>query len=161
MKKDQVVITSSGEGDAYWTGFLNIIRLSGKETGGAFSVVEERLAPGDGAPPHIHHHEDQTDYIVEGEVEFMVGGDTIRATAGTIVHGPKGVPHAFKNVGEKQAVIHSWFHPAGFETMIAEVGDVVTDPSETPPEPDMAKMMKLAPEYGLEMLLPEEAESAA
>ena len=155
MKNNQIAISHRQEGDAYWAGFLNIIRLSGKQTGGAFSVVEEHLAPGDGAPPHIHHNEDQTDYILEGELEYVVGDRTLTATAGTIVHGPKGIPHAFKNVGDKPAILYSWFHPAGFEELIAKVGEPATDPSETPPEPDMEKMMRLAPEYGFEMLPPE------
>lgn len=158
--KNQIAVSLPEEGDAYWTGFLNVIKLSGEDTGGAFSVVEEHLAPGDGAPPHIHHNEDQTDYVARGEVEFMVGGRTVRATAGAIVHGPKGVPHAFKNVGDGKAVIYSWFHPAGFEECIARVGDPAEDPTDPPPEPDMEKLMALAPEYGLEMLAPEGEDGA-
>lgn len=157
-KNKQMAFSHSGEGDAYWAGFLNVIRLSGEETGGKFSVVEEHVQPGAGAPPHIHHNEDQTDYVLKGQVEYVVGERTVQATAGTIVHAPKGIPHALENVGDEPAVIYSWFHPAGFEECIARVGDPATgDPSETPPEPDMEKLMALAPEYGLELLVPEEA----
>ena len=64
------------------------IRICGRDTGDALSVVESHDAPGDGPPPHIHHREDETFQILEGEYEFMVGGKTIPAKAGTTLFAP-------------------------------------------------------------------------
>jgi len=45
--------------------------------------VEETTPPGGGPPPHVHSDEDETLYVLEGEVEFLLGdtaaGDLLRA----------------------------------------------------------------------------------
>ncbi len=151
------IVSEIGEGDTHWTGFPNIIRVTGDETDGAFAVIELRVPPGFSGPPHIHHREHQTDHVVEGELVFTVGDDTIVADAGTIVHCPKEVPHSFRNESDAEAVVYDWLHPAGFDEFMARSAPEVTDPSD-PPELDMDRVMELAPEYGLEFIEPEAEE---
>ena len=69
-------------------GIPMLIRIHGCDTGGVLSVVESHDLPGGGSPPHIHHREDETIQILEGEYEFMVGGKTILAKAGTTLFAP-------------------------------------------------------------------------
>ena len=57
-------------------GIPMLIRLHGRDTGGVISVVESHDVPGGGPPPHIHHREDETFQILEGEYEWTVGGRT-------------------------------------------------------------------------------------
>ncbi|WP_169405678.1 cupin domain-containing protein [Deinococcus apachensis] len=68
----------------------------GEDTGGAFALVEECVQAGLEPPPHLHTHEDETFYLLEGEVEFQVGDRRHRATPGDCVFLPRGLPHAFK-----------------------------------------------------------------
>lgn len=150
---DQATVSAVGDGDTYWTGFPNTIRITGDETGGAFTVIELRVPPGASGPPHIYHNEHQTDHIVEGELVYTVGEETIVADAGTIVHCPKDVPHSFRNESDSEALVYDWLHPAGFDEFMARAAPQVTDPSD-PPELDMDRAMELAPEYGLEFLSP-------
>src|SRR5215467_3164198 len=58
------------------------IRIHGRDTGGVVSTVESHDVTGGGPPPHIHHREDETFQILEGDYEFMVGGKTIQAQKG-------------------------------------------------------------------------------
>jgi mannose-6-phosphate isomerase-like protein (cupin superfamily) len=39
-------------------------------------------------------------YVLEGEAEFVMGDDVVRAGPGTYVAAPVGVSHGFRNVGE-------------------------------------------------------------
>lgn len=146
---EHATLSARGEGDTYWTGFPNTIRISGEDTGGAFTVIELRVPPGFAGPPHVHHDEYQTDHVVEGELVYTVGDETIVAESGSIVHCPKDVPHSFKNASDAEAVVYDWLHPAGFDEFMARAAPQVTDPSD-PPELDMARVRELAPEYGLE-----------
>jgi quercetin dioxygenase-like cupin family protein len=157
---DQTTVSAVGDGDTYWTGFPNTIRISGEETGGAFTVIEIRVPPGVSGPLHVHHNEHQTDHVVEGELVFTVGEETIAADAGTIVHCPKDVPHSFSNESDDEALVYDWLHPAGFEEFMARAVPHVTDLSD-PPELDMKQVMELAPEYGVEFLSPEPEEPEA
>ena len=48
-----------------------------------------------------HSHGDHVDsfYVLEGEAEFIVGDDVVRAGPGTYVAAPVGAVHGFRNVG--------------------------------------------------------------
>ena len=63
-------------------GIPMVIRVHGRDTGGVVSVVESHDVPGGGPPPHIHHREDETFQILEGEYEFTVGGKSYRCQRG-------------------------------------------------------------------------------
>lgn len=159
-RRDQATVSTVDEGDTYWTGFPNTIRISGEETDGTFTVIELRVPPGFSGPPHIHRNEHQTDHVVEGELVYTVGEETVVADAGTIVHCPKNVPHTFSNESDAEAVVLDWLHPAGFDEFMARAAPRLTDPS-APPELDMDRVMALAPEYGLEFLSPDAEEADA
>lgn len=148
---EHAAVSARGEGDTYWTGFPNTVRISGEDTAGAFTVIEMRVPPGFSGPPHVHHQDHQTDHVVEGELVFTVGEDTFLVEAGSIVHCPKGIPHSFRNDSEAEAVVYDWLHPAGFDEFMARAAPAVSDPSD-PPDLDMDRAMELAPEYGLEFL---------
>jgi quercetin dioxygenase-like cupin family protein len=51
----------------------------------------------DGAGPHFHREHVDSFYVIEGELELMVDGETLFAHDGDLVHAPPGVVHAFKN----------------------------------------------------------------
>ena len=94
-----------GEGPAYWVGNTEFVtlKLTGSETSGAFAVVELVAMPGAEPPPHIHHRTDETYYLLEGELAVLDGKRTYTATAGAIVHLPKGTLHAWRNATTQPA----------------------------------------------------------
>jgi quercetin dioxygenase-like cupin family protein len=123
------------------TGFL---KLAGPETGGHFALMEGWTPPGAGPPLHRHTHEDETFYILEGEYEFIVGDSRLRAPVGSVVFGPRGIFHTFKNIGTSQARILVYAQPAGVEHFFEELSDLVKSGA-----PDPAKLTQLASRYGI------------
>jgi len=102
-------------------------KISGEDTDGRFSLLEVELN-GDGPPQHIHKTEDETFYVLEGEVKYLLGEHTFIAKAGTFVNIPRGTRHAFCRVDKKNAKLLATFTPAGFEKFFDEAIDVdVTD----------------------------------
>ena len=73
-------------------GIPMVIRIHGSDTGGVVSAVESHDVPGGGPPPHIHHREDETFQILEGEYEWTVGGKTFVAQKGATIFAPRGIP---------------------------------------------------------------------
>jgi quercetin dioxygenase-like cupin family protein len=68
------------------------------------SVFEADVGPNfEGVGPHFHKRHADSFYVLEGELEFTVDGETIRASAGTAVVVPPGVVHAFTNAGPGRA----------------------------------------------------------
>jgi mannose-6-phosphate isomerase-like protein (cupin superfamily) len=49
------------------------------------------------APVHVHHHDDEAWYVVEGELALQLGDDEVRTPAGGAALAPHGVAHTFWN----------------------------------------------------------------
>ena len=84
-----------GEGEArWWFGGLATIKATKEQTGGHYTLVEVLEPEGEG-PLHVHYREDEGFWVLEGQLTFEVGEETIKAGPGSFVFGPKDVPHAF------------------------------------------------------------------
>jgi quercetin dioxygenase-like cupin family protein len=60
------------------------------------ALIEFALEPGfEGPTPHTHDDHVDSFYVLEGEVDFLVGDDWLRLPAGSFVAAPMGVTHAF------------------------------------------------------------------
>ncbi|MDQ2904137.1 MAG: cupin domain-containing protein [Chloroflexota bacterium] len=84
----------------------------GTSTRGTMAVGEFTFPPQSLSPfPHIHHAHEEGFYVLEGELEFKVDGETIHAGAGSFVMVPIGVPHTFSNPGDHSARFLATFTP--------------------------------------------------
>jgi mannose-6-phosphate isomerase-like protein (cupin superfamily) len=68
-------------------------------SGGALCVIEETTPPGGGPPLHVHPRQTETFLVLEGEYEFAIGGERLRAGPGDVALVPPDTPHTFRNVG--------------------------------------------------------------
>jgi mannose-6-phosphate isomerase-like protein (cupin superfamily) len=148
----------AGKGRAYWgADDTYTFLVTGEESGGSYFTMEALVPPGGGPPPHIHHREEEQFYILEGEITFRVGRQTIRATAGDFVHVPRETIHQFRNEGLTQVKMLITYSPAGLEKLFQEAFQPVTDPSLPPPvwtEDDIGRFVAIESKYGLESLFP-------
>ena len=125
------------------------IRVHGQDTGGTVSVVETHDRPDAGPPPHVHHREEETFQILEGEYEFTVAGQRIRATAGTTLFAPRDVPHTYRCVGPAPGRMLCVITPAGFERFFEEIGALTAAEQQ-----DIPRLVGIAAKFGLELLPP-------
>lgn len=125
------------------------ILLSGQETGGTLALFIDEVPPNTGPPLHIHQHEDETFYILEGELVVQINAEQLPVSAGCSVFLPRGVPHTFINTGTTTARVLVMLTPGGLERFFAEVEPLVTQI-----EPDMTAVLGLAANYGIEAVGP-------
>jgi quercetin dioxygenase-like cupin family protein len=109
------------------------ILVSGKETGGRYTLIDMLVPPGGGPPPHRHDFEEMFT-ILDGEIELTFRGGTHRASAGSTVNVPANAPHAFRNVSDKPARMLCMCTPAGQEEFFMAVGDPVGSRTAPPPK---------------------------
>jgi quercetin dioxygenase-like cupin family protein len=147
---------ASEEGQAVWfLGTLVIMKATGDETGGAFGLIDNLMPGGFASPYHMHRNEDESFYVVEGEMTFYVREDRVEAEAGAFVYGPRGVPHGLEVNGAEPARILLQNYPAGFEGFPVEVGEPAEELTIPPAEPpDMERLMAIAAKYDIEILGP-------
>ena len=119
------------------------VLLRGEDSDGRISMIETR--PGPGAGPPLHHHDfDETFYVLEGELTFRLGEETLTLGPGELVHVPRGAVHTFANFSDAPAHQLIVCAPAGFERhfarMAAEIEGV--DPPEwaRQPSPEVVKV---------------------
>lgn len=98
------------------------ILLSGKQTDGRQAVFEDIVEPGVGPGRHIHYNQDEIFFFLEGDFIAEVGGETFQFKPGDVAFIPKGVVHAFKNVGTTKGRLRYIFSPADtIEEMFREM----------------------------------------
>ena len=105
-------------------GVTHIYKAMSAETGGAFSLWEAIIPPGGGAPPHTHAREDESFYILSGELLIELEGEPapFRIGTGGFFFGGRGRRHAFRNVGDKPARVLMLSTPScGLDQMFAEL----------------------------------------
>jgi mannose-6-phosphate isomerase-like protein (cupin superfamily) len=145
------IIVESGSGHTVTlpTG-RHTFKVLGEHTSGAFSVLEIAPPPGVLIPPHRHERTDEVAYILEGELGVMVAGEEFQVGVGSIVVRPRGVPHAFWNVGDRPVRLLDISTPAGFEAWFDELARLR---SSTPP-PTMQELTEAARRYDV-IVMPE------
>ncbi len=96
----QPYVLQHGEGVP---GFDASVKASKSSTGGMLTLIESETTGG--APLHVHTHEDEYFYVVEGTITVRCGDDTFEAGARSFVFLPRGVPHTWDVVGDKAILL--------------------------------------------------------
>ncbi len=110
------------EGEALWfNGGLGLLKATGNQTEGRFTVMELLAPKGFASPLHIHRREDEFFLVLSGEVRVKHGEAVTEAVAGSLVYGPRDVAHAF-HVDSAEARLLLFFGPAGVEGFFREGG---------------------------------------
>ncbi len=150
----------STEGEAlWWAGALAVIKAGSAQTGGHMALIEVTEPPGAKAPLHVHHKEDEGFWVLDGSVTFEVGGTSLDAGPGDFAFGPRDVPHRY-TVGPDGCRLLFILTPGGFEDLVRKMSEPAgsrtlppaDEPSASDEEPDMAEMMALTGQYGIEIL---------
>ena len=126
-----------------------LLKLSGADTDGNFTLMECVTQPQGGPPLHRHMREDECFYVLEGAFEFEVDGQRIPAQKGCSVYVPRGSAHAFLNVGDTPGKVLVMVQPAGLDECLAELS------AATKGQPlNMSVAIPIFRKYGLELLGP-------
>ena len=70
----------AGDGEATWfMGQLATVKMGSDATGGRCALLEFVTPAGGGPPYHVHRDQDESFYVLEGEMTFYVGDAVIQA----------------------------------------------------------------------------------
>jgi mannose-6-phosphate isomerase-like protein (cupin superfamily) len=109
------------DGELLTVGDISIlVRATGDDTGGAFSLFEE-IPPMVDTPLHVHAMDDELFYVLEGEHVVTVGGREFLVGPGGMVFAPRGVPHAQRRVAQGVGRVLVQTTPAGLDGFFREL----------------------------------------
>jgi quercetin dioxygenase-like cupin family protein len=151
----KAVCVDAGEGQTIQgpVGGPLTFKVRAEETGGRLTVLENVIPAGEGPPLHVHGAEDESWYVLDGELRFRLGDAIRTAPSGAFVYVPRGTPHCFQNVGDGPARILVMFNPSGMERFFdrfAQLGD-------GPAGPEAFK--RIGAEVGMDVVGPPLAQS--
>lgn len=139
------IIRQPGEGRV--VGVLrdqSVFKVLSEQTGGAYAILEQTIPAGHGPPLHVHRHETEIFYILEGQFEITIGDQKVAAQAGAMVVGPRNIRHTFRNIGPKEGRLLLTIIPGRFANYFIEVDSV--------PDDDRAAIKALCAKYDVEIL---------
>lgn len=132
------------------------ILVSGTNTDEAYTLVEVIVPPGGGVPGLHTHPQQETFFVLEGELAI----DTLRDGApardvlqpGDVAIVPGMAPHTYRNTSSAPARYISVQVPGGFDRFLAELGIPITDPANPPVPsgpPDMQRVMEICARHNV------------
>jgi quercetin dioxygenase-like cupin family protein len=144
----KAVVRKPGEGkQVTLAGKPMIFLVTGEDTRHT-SMFDWTLPAGFSTGLHVHRVQEETFYVLEGECQWQVGDQTIRATPGTYVFIPPGVPHNIANASDKPARMIMTVSPPGHENYFEELVTLVGRSSP----PDANAIAELRGRYDTEQL---------
>jgi mannose-6-phosphate isomerase-like protein (cupin superfamily) len=111
MSSTEVALSNATEPGA---GVRYVFLRTCEQTGGAYEVIEAFVPPGGEGPPaaDVHRRQETLFLLIQGRVEFSIGGERIEVAAGGTAYAPRGVTHHFVNVGPTPARVIIAARPA-------------------------------------------------
>jgi quercetin dioxygenase-like cupin family protein len=146
-KTETAVPIIRGPGEGKVVGVLrdrSTFKVLSEETGGAYAVLEQQIPAGHGPPLHVHRHETEIFYVLEGQFEITIGDQKVRAMPGAMVVGPRDIRHTFRNIGTSEAKLLLTVIPGRFSNYFIDVDGVADD--------DRATIRALCARYDVEIL---------
>jgi quercetin dioxygenase-like cupin family protein len=140
----------------WFTDALMKIHITPEETGGEYALIEGLVPPGHMPPPHVHHVDAESFFVLEGEiVVYTTAGEQV-LLPGQAAHVPAGEPHTFRVTSSGPARLLSVSAPAGLAGFFRAAGEpaqrdalpVLNGP------PDVARVAKAAAEHNSSIVGP-------
>src|SRR4051812_40859970 len=119
------------------------IHVGAEQTGGCLALVELEGGRGVATPRHRHHWDDETLYVVTGQLRVLSGGDWHEVGAGAAVVLPRGLENTFVVVSERARMLVV-LTPAGSEGFYRELAVGMT----------LERQVATAARYGCEITGP-------
>ncbi len=132
--------------------------VTAAQTDGRYSMWELLGPPGDEVPLHVHRHEDEAFFVLEGELTVWMGDRTATLRPGDFALLPRDVPHCYKVTSSESARWLGITSPSGFERFVEAVSVPAAErrlPDPIAPDPAaLERAAQLAAEVGVEFLGP-------
>lgn len=101
-----------------------VFKAWGKRPAADYDVAEFFLPSGLGPRPHRHATHDELFYVLDGEVEFLVGDESVLLKPGSVAHIPPNTVHGFWNPTSEPSRFLLIAAPAGLHQMFEEMASL-------------------------------------
>jgi mannose-6-phosphate isomerase-like protein (cupin superfamily) len=145
----------------WYKGILCTQLAQEQETDGAFDLVLSHMRKGTEPPPHVHTHEHELYYVLEGKLDVYAGEEVFHLEAGECAFLPKYKPHAFL-IQSPEIRMLALITPGGFMnalkgmTVPAEKLEIPPDDALTYSTANLEETIEIFERYGIRFLTSKE-----
>lgn len=128
-----------------------LVKVSARDSDGALAMFHLTAPPMSGPPLHVHSREDETFYVLDGELVFEIDGRRETVGRGGSVFLPRGVTHRYQNLTAEDARLLIIVTPGAFHDFFVELA------AATPPEggiPPLEVLQAIDARHGITTLGP-------
>lgn len=145
MPAATAVIAQQGEGERMWFagGGVFTFKVTSSQSGGSLLLVEDVMCRGKTTPLHLHPQEEETLYVLEGEVLLHLDGEEHRIGTGGCFMAPRGVPHAFLVTSETARIL-AILTPGAAESFYRDAGEPSASDDDAVRPPDFERLRAAA-----------------
>jgi quercetin dioxygenase-like cupin family protein len=142
------------ERSRYYGPNLFTFLATSEETQGAFSLIKVTLRKGFEPPRHAHSKEEESYFILDGEIIFKPADQRIHAKTGDYAHLPRLIPHGYELVSDTVTMLLI-ITPGGVERMFIECSrpalsmELPQVPEVAPPKEFFEKINRISAELGV------------
>ena len=126
------------------------------ETTGTYDLMEVITTPGaPGPPPHYHGQHHELFMVIEGGMEFVIDGKTVRAQAGTSIDIPANTVHTFSALGDGHCRFMNLHSPRGFKVLFETFGIDASEENafeKSVAQPIITSLMQQAPDLDMHIV---------
>jgi quercetin dioxygenase-like cupin family protein len=128
--------------------------VSGEQTDGMFCLFENRSGGQTKTPIHVHADDDETIYVIEGQLTAVLDGTPRILSPGESIFLKRGIPHQLMNPGDQPVRYILIGTPGIFDRFLAEAGrELRKGEAVGPPTPaDIERLKAAAPGFGITLL---------
>jgi mannose-6-phosphate isomerase-like protein (cupin superfamily) len=139
-------------------GVRMVVHIPGERTDNQLSLIEGFMPPGGDNGLHVHQYEDESMYLISGELEVTIGNLQFTMRPGESYFAPRNMPHRLRNTGTTEARTLLIDTPGTFTSFIRQAGTLLTG-SEIPQLPpptaqEMLDLQLLSEQFGSHILIP-------
>ncbi|HWI06294.1 MAG TPA: cupin domain-containing protein [Solirubrobacteraceae bacterium] len=139
------IIRQDGDGEQMWFagGGVFTWKATAAETAGAFTILEDRMERNKMTPMHLHPEQDETVYVLDGDLLVDIEGEQHAVHRGGLFFAPRGVPHAFMVTSETARVLAFMVDGSG-ESFYRQAGRPITSPADAEQPADFGLLRQVA-----------------
>ena len=144
----------------FYMGSLMSFLVKSSQTGNGFCLLEYRSQPGHEPPPHLHLDQDETFYLLEGELEVYCMGQVMTVRPGEALFLPRNQAHAWYVMSPMIRIL-VMTNPGGMDEYFEAMSSPATR-MELPPAAttyalaDLAHAIATGAKHGIKILTPAE-----
>jgi quercetin dioxygenase-like cupin family protein len=122
------------------------IKLKSQNSDNRMTVVTVDVPPGSMVAPHVHLHEEESYYMLEGSITVQVAGEETLVKSGDFVHIPPGTAHSYRNDSSQPSRFLAWAIGGSLDEFFLEIGATIKSVPD-----DLAKLPAILDRHGIQM----------